>query len=151
MGAGDWEQVRYYTKKLIPFIMAALVVINALIFACLPWILKDYNLSPEKEEMTRQIVTLHGVMCLVIWPLSFSLTNTLRAAGDVKFCMILATASMWIFRIGFSYVLGDFAGMGVFGVWIAMMIDWVVRAVCFVWRYCGTRWMHGYSPAENKK
>lgn len=145
VGAGDWEQVRYYTKKILLIITAALVAINALIYAGLPWILKAYNLSPETAAMTRQIVVFHGVMCLVIWPLSFSITNTLRAAGDVKFCMIVAIASMWIFRIGFSYILGKFAGLGVFGVWIAMIIDWIVRAVIFVWRYLGTKWMHGAS------
>ena len=34
---------------------------------------------------------------------------------------------MWIFRVIFSYVLGEYLGMGVFGVWVAMIIDWLVR------------------------
>ena len=47
---------------------------------------------------------------------------------------------MWIFRIGFSYVLGKYLGMGVFGVWVAMVIDWVFRALCFVIRYFKGSW-----------
>ena len=31
-------------------------------------------------------------------------------------------------------------GMGVLGVWIAMCLDWVVRALCFSLRYRGSRW-----------
>src|SRR5699024_9285949 len=43
--------------------------------------------------------------------------------------------SMWIFRIIFSYILGQYFGMGVFGVWVAMIIDWVARSVCFLLRF----------------
>jgi Na+-driven multidrug efflux pump len=42
---------------------------------------------------------------------------------------------MWIWRIGFSYVLVKGFGLGVLGVWIAMTIDWLFRAVCFVYRF----------------
>ena len=41
--------------------------------------------------------------------------------------MITSILSMWIWRIGFSYVLGRNLGWGVFGVWVAMTIDWVFR------------------------
>ena len=54
--------------------------------------------------------------------------------------MIIAILSMWIFRIGFSYVLGRYMGLGVMGVWIAMSIDWIFRAICFVVRYKGGKW-----------
>ena len=68
------------------------------------------------------------------------LPNTLRAANDVSFCMWISIASMWVFRIGFSYILGRTFGMGVFGVWVAMTIDWVFRSILFVIRYRGKRW-----------
>lgn len=72
--------------------------------------------------------------------LSFSLPNTLRAAADVKFAMILSIISMWIFRIGFSVVLGVYLHWGVFGVWVAMTIDWLFRAVSFTIRYARGKW-----------
>ena len=71
------------------------------------------------------------------------MANTLRAASDVKYCMILSIVSMWVFRIGFSYIIAVKMGWGVFGVWVAMTIDWVVRAALFILRYRGTRWYHG--------
>ena len=58
----------------------------------------------------------------------------------MNFCMWVSIASMWIFRIAFSFVLAKFLGLGVFGVWVAMTIDWLVRAVIFVSRYRGTKW-----------
>ena len=84
----------------------------------------------------------HGICCMLIWPEAFTLPNTLRAASDVKFCMILSIISMWVFRIAFSYIIAVRMGMGVLGVWIAMTIDWAVRAVLFIIRYRGKRWQH---------
>ncbi len=70
------------------------------------------------------------VSVVSMWiPVAFTLPNTLRAANDVGFCMIVSVVSMWIFRIGLSFVLSKNLGMGVLGVWVAMTIDWVVRAI----------------------
>ena len=77
---------------------------------------------------------------MIIWTIAFTLPSALRAAGDAKTSMMISIPSMWIFRIGFSYILGKYFGMGVFGVWVAMIIDWVVRAVLFTIRYCGGKW-----------
>ena len=78
----------------------------------------------------------------LFWPLSFTLPATFRASGDARMCMIISVTSMWIFRVIFSYVLGKYLGMGVFGVWVAMIIDWLVREFCFVLRYRSGKWKH---------
>ena len=65
-----------------------------------------------------------------------------RAAGDARMCMIISVASMWIFRIVFSYILGRYMGMRVFGVWVAMIVDWIARAVCFLLRLKSGKWKH---------
>jgi Na+-driven multidrug efflux pump len=52
---------------------------------------------------------------------------------------------MWIFRIVFSYVLAKFLGLGVLGVWIAMTIDWLFRAICFSIRFIKGKWkLHAF-------
>ena len=79
-------------------------------------------------------------MAVFAWLLSFSLPNTFRAAGDVVLPMGVAIASMWIFRLGFAYLLGIYMGLGLMGVWIAMTIDWVFRGICFAARFKGHRW-----------
>ena len=57
--------------------------------------------------MTEDIIVYHGICCMIIWPIAFNLPNVLRASNDVAFCMILSILSMWICRIGMSYVLGN--------------------------------------------
>ena len=76
-------------------------------------------------------------------PISFALPNGLRAAGDVRFTMLVSTVSMWIFRVGFSFFLcGPAVGMGIMGVWVAMYIDWIARCAAFLWRYKSGRWQN---------
>lgn len=143
VGANDYEQVHYYLKKLLAIIYVAMVGTVALIFFALPLILKAYNLSDQTAAAATNIIHFHGISAMIIWPLSFALPAAYRAAGDAKACMYTSIVSMWIFRIGFSYLVGKYMGLGVFGVWVAMVIDWVVRAICFIIRYFNGKWKHG--------
>lgn len=143
VGANDYEQVHYYLKKLLVIIYVAMAGTVALIFLALPLILKAYNLSDQTAAAATNIIHFHGISAMIIWPLSFALPAAYRAAGDAKACMYTSIVSMWIFRIGFSYLVGKYMGLGVFGVWVAMVIDWVVRAICFVIRYFNGKWKQG--------
>lgn len=142
VGAGDYEQVKYYTKKLLVITYLSMIVTNAIVLVMLPWILKAYHLSELTASTTTQIVTFYAVCSILIWPLAFTTPATFRAAGDARMCMLISVASMWIFRIIFSYILGDYMGMGVFGVWVAMIIDWVARTICFLLRFRSGKWKH---------
>lgn len=145
VGANDEYQTRYYTKKMMKLSYLGMLITNIIIFIALAPILDIYNLSSETSKMARDIILYHGIVGIFIWPLSFLLPNTLRACNDVKFCMLVSIFSMWIFRIGFSYIVGKYMGFGVFGVWIAMTIDWAVRSIFFIWRYLSGRWkLHWY-------
>lgn len=140
-GAGEYDQVKYYTKKLLIWNECMFVISNGFIVCLLPLILRAYHLTKEATLMARNLIWYHGICCMLLWALSFTLANALRASNDVKYCMILAIISMWIFRIVFSYILGVTLGWGVFGVWVAMTIDWFFRAVFFLVRYKGGKWM----------
>jgi len=59
----------------------------------------------------------------------------------VRFTMIVAIASMWLCRVGMAYILGQGLGLGVIGVWIAMTMDWVVRAFLFTNRVRTGKWL----------
>lgn len=141
VGADMYDQAKYYTKKLILITYVGMWIMNLIIVLLLPIILRVYNLSDVTSEITRQIMYLYTISSMLVWPIAFSLPSTLRAAGDAQVTMYISMISMWVFRIVFSYILGKYLGMGVFGVWMAMIIDWCFRAVCMTIRYRGGRWM----------
>lgn len=111
-----------------------------LILATLPLSLKLYNLSEETIWLSTVLIVLHNGCAMLLWPAAFTLPNALRASNDVRFTMIVSIVSMLLFRILFSYVLGIWFQMGAIGVWIAMIIDWVCRSICFVGRFVRGKW-----------
>ena len=72
--------------------------------------------------------------------MAFTLSNALRAAGDVRFTMMVSIAAMFVCRIAFAYLLGVFFSMGVIGVWLAMGIDWLLRSIIFIVRFKRGKW-----------
>lgn len=142
VGAGDYRQVRYYTKKLMGLAYIMMIATNLLGIFLLPFILKVYGLSPETTELTRQLLLFNFISSIFIWPLSFTFPNMLRACGDVMYTMVVGVGSMWVFRICAAFFIGGYLGLGVLGVWIAMVLDWVVRSICFIIRYKSGKWVH---------
>lgn len=142
VGAGDYAAVRRYTRKLVKWAYLYQGVFNALVLLSLPLILRVYHVEGETATLARWVITLHNVGCIVLYPPSFPLANILRSAGDVRCTMGVTVLSMWIFRVGFGYVLGAWLGFGVVGVYMAQLLDWVVRSLCFIIRYRGTKWQH---------
>ena len=140
VGAGDYEQARYYNKKCLVIVIISHVFINAIIFAFLPQLLGIYNLSAQTAAMATEMVIWHGIFAIIIWPISFTLPSTFRGAGDSKSVMYISLAVMFTCRIALSYVIADWMGVGVFGTWIAMFIDWYVRAGIYVYRYFSNKW-----------
>lgn len=139
-GAGDLEQVKYYTKKLMKLTYLITILVNSCILLSLPYVLKVYGLSEETTQLTAILVWIHNGVAMILWPASFALPNMLRACNDVRYTMVVAIFSMWAFRIGFSYILGIGLGMGAIGVWIAMIMDWTFRVILFVTRYLNRKW-----------
>lgn len=140
VGARQYDEARRYTKLLLKYIYAGMWLVNIFVVVICPFIVKAYHLTQATGELTEKILIYHAICCMLIWPLAFSLPNTLRAAGDVRITLIISMFSMWVFRIGFSFLLGGTLQWGVFGIWVAMTIDWLFRAILFVARYRSGKW-----------
>lgn len=138
MGAGDSKQAVRYTRKLMIIVYLAMGSLSVLLFFFATPVVGLFGLTPGAAVMAIQVLRWCAVFDLIFWPMSFSLPNALRASGDAKFTMIVSMCSMWIFRIGFSYLLVP--QIGLLGVWVAMFIDWIVRAVVFLNRFLSGRW-----------
>ena len=140
MGAKDYRQARSYTFKLMGLSYLSMGVLNALLMALVVPIVGLYQVPAETGDLAIKILLFCCSCTIVFWPLSFTLPNALRAAGDARFTMTASMISMWTCRVGLSYVLGTVFGMGVFGVWVAMVADWIVRDLLFTVRFLRGRW-----------
>lgn len=140
MGNGDTKAADDYFKKLTKITLLISAAWNLLIFLLTPIFLKLYALKPETKRLVIQLVLLHNLFNAIAYPFSGALSNGLRAAGDVKFTMYVSVASTIIVRLLLSYFLGIELQMGVLGIAIAMVLDWIIRAVIFYWRQKTGKW-----------
>ncbi|MGA0611435.1 MATE family efflux transporter [Caldimonas sp. KR1-144] len=68
--------------------------------------------------------------------------NALRATGDVRWPVVVAALSMTLVMAGGAWLLGLHFGLGLVGVWVAMVVDEWVRGLAVAWR-----WHRGPWPA----
>lgn len=139
-GANEYDQAYKYTRKLTKLAYVTMAAASGIVLLLLNPILGAFNLSAETTALAKEIVIICCIVTAILWPEAFTMPNGLRAANDVKYTMTVSACSMWIFRIGFSYLLHSIFDLGVMSVWIAMYIDWFFRIVFFEIRLCGDKW-----------
>ncbi len=140
MGAGRPDEARRYIRRFCLLAEGILVGMNVLVVAITPTVTRVSRMSEESAGMTFQLMVLIALAKLVLWVMSFTLPNGLRAAGDVRFTAIVSATSMWVFRVGLSMLLCRVFGVGLIGVWIGWFTDWICRAALYMWRFYSGRW-----------
>ena len=147
IGAKRFDETKDYVKKLMKYAHIGVAAVSIPICILSPLIIKLFNLSAESSKIALWLILYHGIACILFWPPSFALPNALRAADEAKYTMKISLLSMWLCRIVMSYVLGRFFGWGVYGVWVAMSMDWVFRGIFFLRRVLSGKWLNKYQTS----
>lgn len=140
IGAGEYDQAVYYTKKLMKVSYISTGLLSLLVAVILPFVLNFYELTPETRTLSIQLIMAHNIMAFALHPTSFNLANSLRASGDVKITMYTGIGSMLVFRLGTAMLFGVGLGLGIYGVWAAMGMDWLARSIAFLLRWKRGKW-----------
>ncbi len=142
VGRGDGKLARQYTRGMMLMGTAASL---ASIILFLPWmnaLLSLYDPPADTLWMVRQLLWIAMAGMPFFWALSNVLPNALRAAGDAAFTTGVSLVSLWVVRVGLGYVLALPLGLGVSGVWVAMVLEWAARGLVFLLRYRGEAWLN---------
>lgn len=92
------------------------------------------------------VIVLGAGILLIDWFLELGRTTNivviacLRGAGDVYFPTICAIFSMWLVSVLGAYIFAVVLQMGIYGLWIALALDEILRGVLMVWRFKGGKW-----------
>lgn len=140
MGNGDTDAADFYFKKLTGITLLLSFAWNFSIFLLTPLFLRVYALAPETKRLVIWLVLIHNIFNAVAFPFSGALSNGLRAAGDVKFTMVVSVVSTLAVRLLLSWLFGIVFDMGVIGIAVAMVCDWVLRAGIFFLRQKSGKW-----------
>jgi putative MATE family efflux protein len=95
----------------------------------------DADLLPLASTLVRWMGVAQPFMAI-----AFVLSGALRGAGDTASVMKMTAFSMWVVRLGLTYIFMQYLGWGAPGAWAAMAVDNAVRAVMAVYIFRRGKW-----------
>lgn len=143
VGAGEPEQAKTYTKKLLVAAFIAMVTVFGSIFLLRHQLVQLFDFGPEALELAAYYTGICSLTpILSLYSLSFIPANAFRAAGDIRYSVTLSLLSMFAFRVALCFLLnGIFPQLGVLCVYVGMFADWAFRAVMNIIRYRSGKWL----------
>jgi len=69
-----------------------------------------------------------------------ALQGALRGAGDTRSPVVISAIGTWGVRVPLVWLLTRVVPLGLAGVWITTVADWVVRAALTAWVYRRGAW-----------
>ena len=141
MGAGRKDEAVYYVKKLSVIAEVIIIICCGAIFLLTKPITTLGGMEPESASLCFHMITWITIVKPIVWTAAFIPAYGLRAAGDVKFSMIISCLTMWLCRVSLCIFLSRHFGMGPMAVWIGMFSDWTLRGIFFGIRFHSRKWL----------
>ena len=141
IGAGRKEEAKYYIVKLTWIAQAGILASCLFVLAITKPVTWLAGMEQESAKLCFEMVTAITVVKPLTWAYSFVIAYGLRAAGDVKFSMLVSTVTMWCCRVALCVFLVKVFSFGPMAVWIGMFADWTIRGVIFIVRFLSGKWM----------
>jgi len=151
-GAGEPTQAKKYARTLLLWTYLCMWAVSIVSVVFAKPIIGIYNLSQEGAAIALQLTFFHCLSTSLIRPLAFTLPSVFKATGDAKYSMAVSTVSMWAVRVGSAYIFSldsvslfgltiPGLGLGIMGVWVAMVADWVLRSILYTLRFARGTWL----------
>ncbi|MBU3803793.1 MAG: MATE family efflux transporter [Candidatus Cellulosilyticum pullistercoris] len=140
MGAGRKEEAKYYIVKLTAYAEIGIFLSCLFVLAITKPITFLGGMEAESARMCFEMMIAITIVKPMTWALSFVPAYGMRAAGDVKFSMVVATLTMWLCRVALCVYLCKVWGFGPIAVWIGMFADWTIRSIIFTTRFLSGKW-----------
>lgn len=101
------------------------------------------------EEILKMayLVLIMEAVTMFLKNINLTLGNSLRAAKDVVFPVVVSATSMWLIGTGLAWVLGVFLHMGLGGIFAAFFIDEGIRSLLLYQRWTKKTCAKGKMPS----
>lgn len=140
MGAGRKEEAKYYIVKLTGYAEIAVILSCIFAFAITKPMTILGNMEAKSAQLCFDMMIWITLVKPLVWTLSFIPAYGMRAAGDVKFSMVVSSCTMWLCRVSLCIYLCRVWGFGPIAVWIGMFADWTIRGIIFTLRFISGKW-----------
>ena len=140
IGAGRFEEAR--VQCLANMRLGLIVTVGvAIVFAVLgPWALHLFTADPQIVSLGTTLILL-GLLLEPGRSFNLIIINALRASGDSRFPLVAGLISQWGIMLFGAWLLGTHFGLGLIGVWVALIVDEWLRGLYMLQRWRRGRWL----------
>ncbi len=139
IGAGELDEAYRQLLRSLRLGLAMTAVMTVAIVALAPWLLQLF--TKDAAILAGGAVLLR--MSLLLEPgrtFNLIVINSLRAAGDARFPVVMGICSMWGVAVPLAWLFGLHLGWGLIGVWLAFSADEWLRGISMYFRWKSRVW-----------
>jgi putative MATE family efflux protein len=139
LGARRPERARQATQVSFFFALMVMSVMGVMLFLFNAPILRAFTSDADVIRAGTVVLSTSGLMQPLL-AAAFVFSGALRGAGDTRATMAITLSSVWGLRLVTAYLLGIALGLGLFGAWLAIGVDFAFRALMFWLRFRAGKW-----------
>jgi putative MATE family efflux protein len=139
IGAGRLEEADRELHRALTYAVAGSGVIALLLAVFHRPLLGLLTKDPEIARLAAPLFAL-GVLTEMGRAVNIVAGGALRSSGDAKFTAFVGGSMMWGIGVACAYLFGGILGLGLTGVWMAMVLDEILRGCVNYRRWRSGRW-----------
>ena len=139
IGAREEDQAFDAVIDTLKKAMLVTLIVSGSIFIFSDYILGIFTTNSEILRLGKQILFI-DIFLELGRTVNMVIIRGMQASGDIKFPVIVGIVSMWSVSALFAYIFAITFKMGLHGVWLAMMLDEILRGIILYIRWKRGSW-----------
>ncbi len=140
VGAGENDKAYRLNKQVLKIAIFVNLTLSLIVFIFYRFLIGLFTSNQMIIEMAQWILFI-DIFVEIGRAFNHVEENSLRGAGDVIYPMVIAMVSCWMISILLSYILGIKCHLGLYGCWIAFMLDELFRGIMLWRRFSSKKWV----------
>ncbi len=141
LGEGKMQTAYRQGVSFLRISVAVGLLAALLILVISPLIVGAYNLAEETRHIAMQLMYAVSIMVVFQAVQSVLTKGVLRGGGDTRFLMVADVAFLWLASVPLGYLAAYVFNLPAFWVYLALKIDWAIKAIWCTFRLKGEKWM----------
>ncbi|NBI29641.1 MATE family efflux transporter [Chengkuizengella marina] len=140
LGENDYEGAKKYANMSMILGIIFMSIFGILLFFLGNWVASFFT---SDLVVMKQIALALKIDAFIqpVLAIVLILTGIYQGGENTKFPMYITAIGIWLIRTIGVYFLGIYLGWGIAGIWIAIGLDNLFRAICLWIRYKNNRWI----------
>ena len=142
IGENEIELAFEYARRFLIIVVSIAIFLGIIILLLRPQIIGLYEVSREVAENVNKLLI---IFALGLWLRSINFilfVGVLRAGGDTRFAMFMEIFSVWAIGVPAALIGGFVLHLPVYGVYLLVLSEEIVKAFIITKRYRSRKWMH---------